>query len=49
MYDLEISAVIEDVAGNSLQRVFDADLLRAPAKAAVTPLISRPFRVASGT
>jgi hypothetical protein len=47
-YDLEIATVIEDVAGNSLQRVFDADLLRAP-NAAVPSLISRPFRIASGT
>ena len=47
-YDLEIATVIEDVAGNSLQRVFDADLLRAP-NPAVQSLISRPFRIASGT
>jgi Bacterial Ig-like domain len=48
-YQLEISTVLEDVAGNSLRRVFDADLLRAPAETAVPPVVSRPFRVVSGT
>jgi len=48
-YDLEISTVLEDVAGNSLRRVFDADLLRAPATTVVPPVIARLFRIASGT
>lgn len=48
-YELAISTELEDVAGNSLRRVFDADLLRAPADADVPRVIVRPFRVASGT
>jgi hypothetical protein len=48
-YDLAISTLLEDVAGNSLRRVFDTDLLRAPAGSTAPSIISRPFRVASGT
>jgi hypothetical protein len=48
-YALRVSSTLEDVAGNGLHRLFDADLRQAPGDDAAPPVVERRFRVAAGT
>jgi hypothetical protein len=48
-YGLRVSSALEDVAGNSLERLFDADLLGTAARDSVPPVVTRWFSVSSGT
>ena len=48
-YALRVGVELEDVAGNSLQRLFDLDLSRAERRTDAQPFRLRAFRVGSGT
>jgi hypothetical protein len=43
-----VSSDLEDVAGNSLRRVFDADMAGGPASSDEEPsVVSRPFSISA--